>query len=131
MATRIAAVTKDGLLQQIDSPLNRYNHPGSIFTAGFIGSPSMNFFDVTLVDQGGKLFLDGGTFRSTWITCTCSTRKPRRRWTCKSCGPPIAIAEKSEVKNSLALSTGRGVVRAVCVAPPSEFTRRSHTISTL
>jgi len=62
MANRIA-VLKDGILQQIDSPQNLYNHPGNVFTAGFIGSPSMNFFDVTLVDQDGKLFVDGGTFK--------------------------------------------------------------------
>ena len=62
MASRIA-VMKDGLLQQIDSPQNLYNHPGNVFVAGFIGSPSMNFFDVTLVDQDGKLFVDGGTFK--------------------------------------------------------------------
>ncbi len=62
MASRIA-VMKDGLLQQIDSPQNLYNHPGNIFVAGFIGSPSMNFFEATLVDQDGKLFVDGGTFK--------------------------------------------------------------------
>src|SRR5512136_852179 len=62
MASRIA-VMKDGLLQQIDTPQNLYNHPGNVFTAGFIGSPSMNFFDVTLVEQDGKLFVDGGTFK--------------------------------------------------------------------
>ena len=62
MASRIA-VLKDGILQQIDSPQNLYNHPGNVFTAGFIGSPSMNFFDVTLVDQDGKMFVDGGTFK--------------------------------------------------------------------
>jgi multiple sugar transport system ATP-binding protein len=31
--------------------------------AGFIGSPSMNFFDVTLVDSDGKLYVDGGSFK--------------------------------------------------------------------
>ena len=54
MASRIA-VMKDGLLQQIDTPQNLYNHPGNVFTAGFIGSPSMNFFDATLVEQDGRL----------------------------------------------------------------------------
>ena len=62
MASRIA-VLKDGLLQQIDTPQQLYNHPGNVFTAGFIGSPSMNFFDVTLVEQDGKMFVDGGTFK--------------------------------------------------------------------
>src|SRR5512146_249314 len=62
MASRIA-VMKDGLLQQIDTPQNLYDHPANVFVAGFIGSPSMNFFDATLVDQDGKLFVDGGTFK--------------------------------------------------------------------
>jgi multiple sugar transport system ATP-binding protein len=62
MASRIA-VMKDGLLMQIDTPQNLYDHPGNVFVAGFIGSPSMNFFDATLVDQDGKLFVDSGTFK--------------------------------------------------------------------
>jgi multiple sugar transport system ATP-binding protein len=62
MATRIA-VMKDGILQQVDTPQKLYDHPGNVFVAGFIGSPSMNFFDVTLVDQDGRLFVDGGTFK--------------------------------------------------------------------
>jgi len=62
MATRIA-VMKDGLLQQIETPQQLYDHPGNVFVAGFIGSPSMNFFDATLVDQDGKLYVDGGTFK--------------------------------------------------------------------
>src|SRR5512142_2208206 len=62
MASRIA-VMKDGLLQQIDTPQQLYDHPGNVFVAGFIGSPSMNFFDTTLVDQDGKLYVDGGSFK--------------------------------------------------------------------
>jgi multiple sugar transport system ATP-binding protein len=34
-----------------------------VFVAGFIGSPSMNFFDVTVVDQDGKMLVDGGSFK--------------------------------------------------------------------
>jgi len=62
MATRIA-VLRDGILQQLDTPQNLYDHPGNVFVAGFIGSPSMNFFDVTLVEADGRLYVDGGTFR--------------------------------------------------------------------
>jgi multiple sugar transport system ATP-binding protein len=62
MASRIA-VLKDGILQQIDTPQQLYDHPDNVFVAGFIGSPSMNFFDVTLVEADGKLYVDGGTFR--------------------------------------------------------------------
>jgi multiple sugar transport system ATP-binding protein len=62
MATRIA-VMKDGLLQQIDTPQMLYDHPQNMFVGGFIGSPSMNFFDATLVEADGKLMVDAGTFR--------------------------------------------------------------------
>ncbi len=62
MGDRIA-VLADGILQQIDSPRNLYNYPNNIFVAGFIGSPSMNFFNGTLVQEEGKLFVDTGDFR--------------------------------------------------------------------
>jgi len=62
MASRIA-VLKDGILQQIDTPQHLYDHPDNVFVAGFIGSPSMNFFDATLVEADGKMFVDGGSFR--------------------------------------------------------------------
>ena len=47
MGTRIV-VMKDGFVQQIDTPRNLYNYPCNKFVAGFIGTPQMNFFDVTL-----------------------------------------------------------------------------------
>lgn len=56
-------VLKDGILQQIDSPRNLYEEPNNIFVAGFIGSPSMNFFDATLVGEEGNLYIDTGDFR--------------------------------------------------------------------
>jgi multiple sugar transport system ATP-binding protein len=62
MASRIA-VMKDGVLQQIDSPQNLYDHPSNVFVAGFIGSPSMNFFDATLTENDGRLEINTGGFR--------------------------------------------------------------------
>jgi len=62
MGDRIA-VLSDGILQQIDSPRDLYNTPNNVFVAGFIGSPSMNFFDGTLVGEENKLFIDTGDFR--------------------------------------------------------------------
>ncbi len=62
MADRIA-VLKDGVLQQIDTPQNLYDYPGNIFVAGFIGSPSMNFFNATITGEGDQLFVDAGSFR--------------------------------------------------------------------
>ena len=56
-------VLKDGILQQIDSPRNLYETPHNMFVAGFIGRPSMNFFDATLVGEEGNLYIDVGDFR--------------------------------------------------------------------
>ena len=51
MSNRIA-VLNEGRLQQIAPPLVCYNEPTNLFVAGFIGSPSMNFVEGTLVDGG-------------------------------------------------------------------------------
>jgi len=61
MADKIV-VMKDGLIQQIGSPLNLYNEPDNRFVAGFIGSPPMNFMSVELKEEGGKLIMDEGNF---------------------------------------------------------------------
>ncbi|MFI3166873.1 MAG: sn-glycerol-3-phosphate ABC transporter ATP-binding protein UgpC [Bacillota bacterium] len=57
MGTRIV-VMKDGLVQQIDSPQNLYDHPANKFVAGFIGSPQMNFFDADVKAVGDKVQID-------------------------------------------------------------------------
>jgi multiple sugar transport system ATP-binding protein len=54
MGDRVA-VLKDGLLQQVDTPLNLYDAPKNRFVAGFIGSPAMNLLEAELVDGGAKL----------------------------------------------------------------------------
>jgi multiple sugar transport system ATP-binding protein len=62
MADRIA-VMRDGVLQQVDTPQHLYDHPGNVFVAGFIGSPSMNFFSGTITGTLGEMYLDSGTVR--------------------------------------------------------------------
>ncbi|MBI5565750.1 MAG: sn-glycerol-3-phosphate ABC transporter ATP-binding protein UgpC [Chloroflexi bacterium] len=61
MGSRIA-VMKDGFLQQIDTPQHLYDRPTNAFVAGFIGSPSMNFFDVTISKSAGQLMAKGPGF---------------------------------------------------------------------
>jgi len=46
-------VLKDGIIQQIDIPLDLYDGPDNRFVAGFIGSPSMNFLPVSVNGSGG------------------------------------------------------------------------------
>jgi multiple sugar transport system ATP-binding protein len=77
LGTRIV-VMKDGVIQQVDSPVNLYNKPNNMFVAGFIGSPQMNMmeaevkktgsdiilavgeYEIKLVDSKAKLVEDGG-----------------------------------------------------------------------
>jgi multiple sugar transport system ATP-binding protein len=59
MADKIV-VMKAGVIQQIGSPLELYNHPVNRFVAGFIGSPPMNFMTVTIKEEGGRILADEG-----------------------------------------------------------------------
>lgn len=61
MGDRIV-VMKDGIVQQIDTPMNLYNFPVNKFVAGFIGSPAMNFIKGKIVkDFALKFESDGKT----------------------------------------------------------------------
>src|SRR5205807_7699212 len=62
MGDRIV-VMNQGLVQQVDTPLNLYNNPTNMFVAGFIGSPAMNFIPVTIRQEGNSLWADAGTFK--------------------------------------------------------------------
>ncbi len=62
MGSRIA-VMRSGVLQQIDTPQVLYDEPGNMFVAGFIGSPSMNFFDVTIVGTVDEMYVQADTFK--------------------------------------------------------------------
>jgi multiple sugar transport system ATP-binding protein len=53
---------KDGLIQQVDSPLKLYNEPTNRFVAGFIGSPSMNFIPGQ-IKPDGELKFDSELFK--------------------------------------------------------------------
>ncbi len=59
MGTRIV-VMKDGIVQQVDTPLNIYNTPVNLFVAGFIGSPQMNLINGTVGEKEGKLYCNFG-----------------------------------------------------------------------
>jgi multiple sugar transport system ATP-binding protein len=48
-------VMKDGVVQQVGEPLELYNKPANKFVAGFIGSPAMNFMNVTATDGAGAI----------------------------------------------------------------------------
>lgn len=62
MGTRIA-VLNAGDLMQLDTPFNLYHNPRNVFVAGFIGSPSMNFFDAKLRQEGDSVLVDANIFQ--------------------------------------------------------------------
>jgi multiple sugar transport system ATP-binding protein len=60
MADRIV-VMRDGRILQVGTPVELYEHPNDIFTARFIGSPTMNLLPARLVEEAGQRIarLDG------------------------------------------------------------------------
>ncbi len=67
MADKIV-VLRDGRIEQAGTPLELYNQPANSFVAGFIGSPRMNFVDVTVreAEAGGVVVSDaaGNDYRA-------------------------------------------------------------------
>ena len=49
------AVMRDGLIEQVGTPIAIYERPANEFVAGFVGSPAMNFLKATLSGEGDRL----------------------------------------------------------------------------
>ena len=47
-------IMKDGVVQQVGTPQEVFEHPANLFVSGFIGVPQMNYFDAELVREGDK-----------------------------------------------------------------------------
>ena len=62
MGDRIV-VMKDGIVQQVGSPLEIYNHPANRFVAGFIGSPAMNFIPCRIIEEDSRYSIDTGDYK--------------------------------------------------------------------
>jgi len=74
MADRIV-VLKAGVVQQFGTPEEVYKTPANQFVAGFIGSPTMNFFDATATAEGLRL-ADGAEFALPAARCEMLRRTP-------------------------------------------------------
>ncbi|NLB97379.1 MAG: sn-glycerol-3-phosphate ABC transporter ATP-binding protein UgpC [Armatimonadetes bacterium] len=68
MGERIA-VMRDGVVQQVDTPLKLFNEPANLFVAGFIGSPAMNFVPSLLEGDAGGGYVNAGSFRVRLPDC--------------------------------------------------------------
>ena len=56
LGTRIVVMNR-GVIQQVDTPKNLYDHPDNMFVAGFIGSPQMNFVVCDVIENNGGIYL--------------------------------------------------------------------------
>ncbi len=61
MGDRIV-ILRDGIIQQVGTPLEVYLHPENRFVAGFIGSPPMNFIPATVISKNGALWVKTSGF---------------------------------------------------------------------
>lgn len=57
------AVMNLGVLQQLGTSDELYDHPANLFVAGFIGEPPMNFIDSTIVRENDQLYLQSTCFK--------------------------------------------------------------------
>lgn len=64
LADRIV-VMDQGNIQQVGAPMEVYDNPQNLFVAGFIGSPTMNFFEGRVVEEGSEILCKGEDFSFT------------------------------------------------------------------
>lgn len=73
LGTKIV-VMKDGLIQQVGAPQSIYDNPVNLFVAGFLGSPSMNFFRCTVKAEENNrtalLLYDAKTVKKVYLDGT-------------------------------------------------------------
>ena len=77
MADRIV-VLRDGVIEQIGTPLELFDRPANIFVAQFIGSPQMNIFAATCVADGSSCVAEldvGASFSLPPSAKACSQRR--------------------------------------------------------
>ena len=67
MGDRVA-VLKDGLLMQVGTPRELYDHPNNVFVAGFMGSPAMNILTLPLSETGAIIGGKIGTPQNIELT---------------------------------------------------------------
>jgi len=101
MGDRVA-VMKDGVLQQVDSPLALYDRPANLFVAGFIGSPGMNLVEGTVsegaVDIGGhRLPIDRTAAGRASGSVTVGVRPESWRLVTGGEGMPVTVTVVEEL----------------------------------
>ncbi|QQP88472.1 sn-glycerol-3-phosphate ABC transporter ATP-binding protein UgpC [Skermanella sp. TT6] len=108
MADRIV-VMHDGHVEQIGTPLELYDFPANTFVAGFIGSPSMNFFDGTFRRDG----------RSAWVEAAGGVRFPVEPLTRASDGQAVTYGIRPGHLTLVSDSSEAGIQARIQVIEPT------------
>jgi len=66
-------VLKDGVIQQIDTPMALYDRPANLFVAGFLGSPAMNVLRGTLHGSAAGVSVEQGDWKAPLGQATIAT----------------------------------------------------------
>ena len=72
LADRIV-VLKDGVIEQVGTPMELYRHPGNLFVAQFIGSPAMNILPATIEKPGAQTVISHVGGRKVSLPVTTPT----------------------------------------------------------
>jgi sn-glycerol 3-phosphate transport system ATP-binding protein len=124
-------VMKDGVVQQVGSPLEVYNNPATTFVAGFIGSPPMNF--IALSDQNAtQTEIDAFTNGATMVGI-----RPEHLQFCQPglgiCDAEVAFFEELGAETLVHLSSQQGekyILRLESSIPPPALGTKVGLIST-
>ena len=92
MADRIV-VLQSGVVQQYDTPEVVYERPANQFVAGFIGSPTMNFFPVELRGDAAVFSHDGSAGAARCRNSGAAEGRAAAR-ACSACGPSISRSSR-------------------------------------
>ncbi|MEV5003812.1 ABC transporter ATP-binding protein [Nocardioides sp. LML1-1-1.1] len=101
MGDRVALL-KDGVLQQVDTPLAIYDRPANLFVAGFIGSPGMNLLEVPHADGvarlgGHSLAIDRAAASRATGAITLGVRPEAWRLAVEDSGLPVRVEVVEEL----------------------------------
>jgi multiple sugar transport system ATP-binding protein len=138
------AVLKEGVLQQVDTPMELYRRPANKFVAGFIGSPAMNFIEGVIQRSDAVATTGFCTFKgidlNVDVPCDDATRRGRvflgvrpQHIEVSTNGDGRPRAEVGVVEpmgnEQIVYVTLSGGDKLVAVAPPEAIIRPGDTVS--
>jgi multiple sugar transport system ATP-binding protein len=104
MGERVAVI-KDGILQQVAPPESLYDDPDSVFVAAFIGSPTMNLYEATLLAAGEDYVLQLGLRELTIPRSVVEARPALTNYL----GEPVVVGFRPEDLEDAAIATDHPV----------------------